>query len=1662
MSIKKHFLSASLLVTAALSGYAQQPYGPCWFPDDVINWSPTTDADAKFNRSRIPLQTRIDNNSGKGQVETATITNKMCSMTPSQGDNNFLAYQPTYWQYMEKFINWGGAGNEGIFVCPPAGTIDAAHLNGVKILGTLFFMPRTIGGRDGWIEAMLTKDSSGKYPYAVKMYEIAKYFGFDGWFINKELDNGKRVDEWAEFIKCFGETADAAGDTYMEIQWYDAGGTPTIDLLKSHRNTSQFLEYNNTGDKSSYASQLGCSAEDIYHRLYAGIECSQAGLYGFSVPGAGSIALFTPEQHTYKVLTDDKWNNPADIIGQTAYDIQKEVFLREYNTWAGGSGFSGISSKVSAMSTITSMPFTSSFSVGLGKHRFAKGEKLNTGDWNSTSVQSILPHWRSDVDGLTFAYDYDDAFNHGNSISLSGNLTAGTHTWRLFKTAIAVENGGIIRLAFKTNGPAPSIKASDVTLTATKTSTVNGWTVAEFDLSSLNGKTISEIDAVINATSATAGYELRLGELSVLPASYSPAALAVSDIKFDGNLGDKDGDLRLSWSYDYNNDFDHFDIYLTNARGRKLVGQTRGEGFYVSRFNREGSEKSVKAELVAVMKDGSSTVAASEEISFHAAAAPLITVTPVKSYAKVGEIITLTASGTDNPTSFAWTLPATVKLVGGSLSDATIRVETLAEGPQTLTVEVGNSYGTSKFSNVAFEVFSDVAYKEISNAAVGKSISCSRAVTGSADYLIDGDSKPSSKDYCWSDISTNPYVIVDFKTPHTVYDFTIYDNHSLMKTGEDNIANYRIFVSDNGKDWTEAVNAVNTSSEDIHTAHIIPTVARFVKLQPYADKRFTCRLYEFEITARDNSRITIEAPHTVNLKPAETQTITVAYDMNGEEAADNFGLTLSSASSFISFTEPVDDGKGHFTFDVTAAKKIGKAELAVALQNGDARRQTFIDFILDSEDAVNALSGKEAEMRKFNEDYVAGASYESQKTGNLTDGDTATEGLTEDMYEDPCISRNDLWAVFTNPQRFSLGKVKVFVPAGNRGYNSNDKEGFVNNAISIRVSNDGLNWTTIESFDNLKEVSELTCYIPETEPFTYLAVVCDVNTYFYPSLAEVEAYSQLADEGPSIVPLTIASGFTHDIIAEDKPVEDHAELEYSYGAFFTTNVNSEYAIASPDSRIIITQNGTQFELGEYDNKNVLFVDERRVDFPLEFEEAVPAEKLYILCSCTKTREITATVKYDDGTESDPFAIDIPRADYTSSTKADFAITGLKVLEDDTTLGSTAYGLNEIEIETNPDKNAESINFYCEKSGPEFFVFAVSALADLNGSKIKLSPSAKTLKIAPESSDEIVVKYDLNGENRESDFACSARTSANCISIGEITEDKNESTFTIPVAAIADKGFAEVAITVTNGGLDKTVKVNVSIEKPSEFTGWKHDVIAEATPADEHTDKYLDKDGWVLYTTGVKEEGAVAGDDRTIISALGTEFYLESYDGPNALRLDAWTPAELTAVVPSKFAELHILGISANGKAEIDVTVEYTDGTSEEPVTINIPDWYGDSEGTALHGFDRIFANSSSWSYEVDDFDGRNNFRLFELIVPVDITKEFKNVTFEHSSSKIYPTILSLSKVGGLSAIGSIGSDKAERTIIGIYNLNGIKVNRPSQGIYIVRYSDGTARKVIVK
>ena len=66
----------------------------------------------------------------------------------------------------------------------------------------------------------------------------------------------------------------------------------------------------------------------------------------------------------------------------------------EADTESGYKAWPGMSGCVLERSAITSLPFTTSFCVGVGKHRFVKGEKRNTQDWYHSGMQSVMPTWR--------------------------------------------------------------------------------------------------------------------------------------------------------------------------------------------------------------------------------------------------------------------------------------------------------------------------------------------------------------------------------------------------------------------------------------------------------------------------------------------------------------------------------------------------------------------------------------------------------------------------------------------------------------------------------------------------------------------------------------------------------------------------------------------------------------------------------------------------------------------------------------------------------------------------------------------------------------------------------------------------------------------------------------------------------------------------------------------------------------------------------------------------------------------------------------------------------------------------------------------------------------------------------------------------------------------
>lgn len=1366
-----------MLVAAgvALPVAAQQPLGACWHPNDIEHWSPETDPTAKFNRARVPLAKRfvepqlMKANSSQfyeGEICNATILFNMCSLSPSQGADNFIGYQPTYWQYMDKLVYWAGSASEGIIIPPPAGSIDAAHQAGVKILGQIFFPPKDFGGEVGWVKE-LSKKENGHYPYAKKLYEIAKYFGFDGWFINQETSgSGVKSATWAEFIKEFNSYADANGDTQMEMMWYDAMTVIDAPILKSHKNTSQFLEYFSEGDYRSLASDINCTEAETFSKIYAGVQTVRSGLTGYNsslnaafpkTGHVGSLALFCPEERAWK---DNVKNllGTSDDNGEKAYAAIRQTFENEEQAWVntdgdpstgGNSSWRGISGAVLERSTISSMPFVSNMCVGVGKHRFVNGEKQGTQDWYHSGVQSVLPTWRWWIENrgnLKVAIDWDDAYNHGSSFKISGKLS-GKALMRLYKTMIPVDNGGVVRVVFK-GAATPELMLSttssvtpDVTLSAARTSNKSGWTIAEYDLTALKGKTIYMVALNLIGSGA---FNMNLGQLAILPGAYTPAAIAVNNMQLTHRLDENGGDIRVTWDFDWTDDFDHFDIYITTASGRKLIGQTRDEAFYIPSLTRQGSEEAVKVEVVPVTKDMVQQTPVSATAEYPKPGAPIVSLKLSNSCVKVGETVTISAFGSGSPTAWKWILPESLKLVEGTLTDKVITVKALAEGTQKITVESTNSLGTSSTAFEAIDVLGNDDFSRLHNIALHKKIYSYSGCTNSKetpDNLIDGITNPSSTSQKWCNVSPENWVVIDCQSLYRIYGFKIYDCKSGPENSE-NIRNYTIEVSADCKNWTKVVDEKDKSSVNIKEDYIVPVSGRYIRFSPSVNG--TLRVWEFEAYGIDNVNMTIDVNTTeVKINSGDTEYIEVSYDLNGDDRDPSFACN-ATADDNVEIGDIKEDMQAHkFIIPVKAGELMGESDILITVTNGAAYKEAGVKVYIDNDNRPNILAGLEATLRHYKEDFSNTAAFDETTVYTLTDGDIVKEAC--ESIENPSNHTDDFWAVFKTSDFWYLSKVKIHLPNSNRGINDNDKEGNVNNNISIAIGDDPDKLTRVKTFENIGDVSELEYIFPTYKKTRYLAIICDLNPYFYPSLAEVEAFEQVESAVPVNEPAEM-EGWTADIIAEALPGASYVTScidDEDKWNLYSLEVSADGAIADAD-RMIKAESGYKYQIAPYDSNNALVLKERDEEVVLDFVKPARCEQIQMLVfsggDFSSRFEVKGT--YDDGSDTDwkVYSINGWDENGNGACSKNFGIiytgkTSGKYTPDQ--LDDTAHYLYEKKLTTDPSKKLVSLTFKSTKVAyPNILAISRTAFKDEN-SGIEEIPST-------ESEKTIVAIYNMQG------------------------------------------------------------------------------------------------------------------------------------------------------------------------------------------------------------------------------------------------------------------------------------------------------------------------------
>ena len=586
-------------------------------------------ADAN-NIATVNLATRFSDAST--QLNPSLNDDLKIAMLPD-GMNNFGNYngeQPvfnyynfTHWAYVDKLVWFGGTASQSVQI-PSAPWVNAAHKNGVKVFGNVFFAPTAWGGSAATVAGFLEKDGSNNFIAVTKLKEIMEYYNFDGWFINEETSglgaaNGQLM---YEFVRDLTAALEPLG---KEVIWYDAmllngnvswqnylSGSNYM-FLQNDENTlpgdgyeqrvssSMFINFswfNNsyTSTSNANATAIGRSPYDVFTGVdlwpgrnqtafETGGNTWMGDIHQTATTAYTSLGLFAISALYNNTQYSDFENDANDRLN--FYQAERHMFGgADFNpAQVDAFGFKGISNWVPASSTITTLPFETSFNSGHGRKEFVEGNQTSSSDWHNMSDQELLPTWQFAVEGsqsIEASFDFNDAYNGGNSIKFEGMITGGSPTTiKLYKTNLTVGNETELELTYKTGQIAPTnmnvLLAFDDNPTnlipySLGNSTTVGWNIESFNLTSHSGKKLVMIAFELSSGVAVNPYLINLGKIKV----FDNPALGIHNNGFE------------KFILSPNPNSGKFTIDLTSRSGKNInidVFDVRGVKVYSKMYN---------------------------------------------------------------------------------------------------------------------------------------------------------------------------------------------------------------------------------------------------------------------------------------------------------------------------------------------------------------------------------------------------------------------------------------------------------------------------------------------------------------------------------------------------------------------------------------------------------------------------------------------------------------------------------------------------------------------------------------------------------------------------------------------------------------------------------------------------------------------------------------------------------------------------------------------------------------------------------------------------------------------------------------------------------------------------------------------------------------------
>ncbi|MEI3059172.1 MAG: S-layer homology domain-containing protein [Oscillospiraceae bacterium] len=503
-----------------------EPWGHGYRFVDILNFDPASDPYSQELVASVPLQERnatfaatqankdLSDDSklyviSSGNYRSTDVNEAPWNAGMSYDEFSYNLFK--FWQYAD-MVGAGGRPTQniaigssekeyGIIAIPMAAATNAAHKNGVITLAE-YFIPR----RPQYTEEWLYKDENGEFPYAKKLVELAKYYGFDGYFINQE----EEID--SSYVPLFREMLKYMRDEGVYIQWYDSivdNGSISYQNAFNNRNSgwiwnetngrvtdSIFLNYwyGDTAlkDSKAYAEELGL---DPYEVVFMGVE---GGGWRFdtdietwydAVDENGkpytSFAIWGSDwyheqfhkpngryQVGYQWEAEERERMYYTSATENAGEYSTGTVQRDDISYDSTINFQGFSKYVVEKSVIHGTSFASDFNNGHGMQYFVNGQVSRDMEWTNLNLQDILPTWqwwitstddnrleldwdygskfyRYDSNGETYAFPYTQigAYNGGSSLVMYGDLL-GSQTVNLYKTELDVTASSKLQLTY--------------------------------------------------------------------------------------------------------------------------------------------------------------------------------------------------------------------------------------------------------------------------------------------------------------------------------------------------------------------------------------------------------------------------------------------------------------------------------------------------------------------------------------------------------------------------------------------------------------------------------------------------------------------------------------------------------------------------------------------------------------------------------------------------------------------------------------------------------------------------------------------------------------------------------------------------------------------------------------------------------------------------------------------------------------------------------------------------------------------------------------------------------------------------------------------------------------------------------------------------------------